>query len=164
MAGAKGSRGGNRRAAGNGLARREPAGFHANGALHSRPASNGQSSHRKSFRRKRAGRDSAATNHAKPNWVETLGELSFCGALLRRRGRKAAPLEESLLTAFQLSNWQRTIANPFQGVNGADGTQQLKDAVRRLNDSLAEKWLRFHALGRFVTWEVCFAAPRALPT
>jgi len=89
-----------------------------------------------------------------PDWRAVQGELYFRGRLARRRGPKSAKLEESLLAKFSRARWARSISvriprRPFKT------REQLKEAVRRLNDHMLVETLRFHVHqdGPIVWWE-----------
>lgn len=90
-----------------------------------------------------------------PDWRPLEGALYFRNQLARRRGRKSAALEESLLAAFAEANWAHAIANPF--TDPYEGEAQLIEAVRRLNNHMLVATLRFHAYenGRIAAWEDC---------
>lgn len=91
-----------------------------------------------------------------PEWRHIEGELCFRGEVVRRRGRKAARLEETLLAQFAKANWASSIANPFRGPR-ARRRARLIETVRRLNESLLGCTLRFHARnnGEVALWEDC---------
>jgi hypothetical protein len=82
-----------------------------------------------------------------PEWRARQGELHFRGELARRPGQKKARLVERLLDRFAEENWARSILNPFD--DPVVAREQLKEAVRRLNDSLlidtARTLLRFRS-------------------
>lgn len=88
-----------------------------------------------------------------PQWRPLEGELYFRGERVRRPSRKKARLVEHLLDGFAKAKWARSILNPFDDPGAA--REQLKEAVRRLNDSLLIDTLRFHVSrdGMTAWWE-----------
>jgi hypothetical protein len=78
-------------------------------------------------------------------------DLWFREQVVRQRSRKAAPLEEALIAAFQRAGWVHGIPYPLNGA--ADPGDQTAAVVRRLNGSLELDWLRFHLFAKRVWWE-----------
>jgi hypothetical protein len=89
-----------------------------------------------------------------PEWRALEGELWFRGELVWRRGRKAARLEELVLDAFKAKNWARAIPTPLAN-DPLVAAEQLRGAIRRLNDTLLVASLQFHARknGEIACWE-----------
>lgn len=89
-----------------------------------------------------------------PEWRAIEGKLYFRGELARRRGRKAARVEEFLLGAFAQADWAQAILIHFPS-GPIESPEQVKEAVRRLNDHMLIGSLRFHVHhdGEIVSWE-----------
>ncbi len=89
-----------------------------------------------------------------PDWRPIEGELHFRGELVWQCGRKGAVLVELLLTRFA-PGWPESIVNPFGDT--AEAHQQLKEAVRRLNNTLRGSLLQFHVRrnGGLALWKDC---------
>ncbi len=85
-----------------------------------------------------------------------MGELRFRDKLMLSFEKKAAPIEEALLDAWQAAKWIRALFDPLEHDAGDDPDKQVENAVSRLNKALLSRWLRFHVRDfRYVSWEDC---------
>jgi len=91
-----------------------------------------------------------------PRWDKPAGELWFRDQLMLSFEKKAAPMEETLLDAWEAANWIGGIFDPIEHDSQDVPEKQLENAVSRLNKALRSRWMRFHVRDhRFARWEDC---------
>lgn len=94
--------------------------------------------------------DADAETQTRPIWKKTLSELHFRGEVVRTfRSITVAKYSVGILDAFQQANWSPRIESPL-----SCDAQDLRDAVRSLNEGL--KILRFEmdGTGKGLRWKV----------
>lgn len=104
--------------------------------------------------------ESSTVREPLPNWNTRRGVLTFVGVVLMRFER-AAPLQRSILDAFQKANWPECIDNPVPEGDHGNRYEQMRTAIKGLNAHQCVPLLHFRANGqRGVRWE--FAADPCL--
>jgi hypothetical protein len=107
--------------------------------------------------------DGAQSIHEVPHWDGQ--ELRFHGVLVKRFQRPARN-QERLLDKFESQCWARCVENPLPGAGEISPTDQLRDAVKRLNRSLQVPLIRFggDGTGTGVYWRrLASGRPEPLP-
>lgn len=92
-----------------------------------------------------------------PSWNQELKELHVAGQLVKRFHRPARN-QETILSAFQKSDWERRIADPLPVEEERleqTATRRLQDAIRSLNRHQANNLLVFRGdgSGTGLIWE-----------
>lgn len=105
-------------------------------------------------------REAVARSTFLPCWNGRRGLLTFAGVVLIQFGR-AAPMQASILDAFEKANWAASIDNPVPDGDYGNRYEQMRTAIKGLNAHQCVPLLHFRGNGqRGVRWE--FAADPCL--
>jgi hypothetical protein len=86
-----------------------------------------------------------------PHWNADRREL-WCGQVLAKRLRKAAPNQECILRAFELQGWPTRISDPLPADERVDSVERLHEAIKRLNAHMTVVRFGGDGTGRGVCW------------